>query len=386
MTKIFGGSDWGSNQNLEFIAVFRYKPIRCPVRWSESVSDIPKWDWTRGVSPDFTLFDVEGSKADDPYWSGFSHREPSTHQEFPRLVRSTVKHEEMPPVAVSLIAEFKRLESKIGTKEFKDSVLKAVPKIGLLEYPMGIGCPNALFEWEYAAIEIQFWDALQKFVLKKTDLSMYPLPIEFWDEFRLSLGLKRPDWGEPPREANFIGGKRDTLDGAGLNGEIVEVGLGSWLKLNPKHPETDRGIRAGSVRTLENLPWFNDCDPSPSRKESLIYLTDIALQATRFAKNRKDFQKQLEEYCLGQFLEATSGSLFLENDIFFASVGALQGAYLELAKRWGFEGSDVCHHCGEVFLKTKGKVGEKYCPAPKTCYDRAKSKRRYAKLTGKVLL
>jgi hypothetical protein len=375
-----------ASQTLTHAVNFVYEPIRCPVRWSEGIDDIPPWDWTREVSTDFVLHDVGHSKADDRYSEGFDHQDPDTFQEFPRLVRATIKNTKKPVKDVSLVDVFVALKK---TRDFRHAVLEAVPQIGLLCHPSsGDLYPNSLAQWQDSVREVCFWNSLISFVIlhrresHESDAPRSKPPweqetrIPFWDAFRHSLGIEPPSWQEQPHGANFIGAQRGTLDGAGQHGGVVEVVLGGWVTLNPQHPETQRGLQAGTIREPDDLPWLHD--HSSSSDMHYLGLCDTAMRITKEAGSFLEFKKAIERHCFEQFFKSASGNLYRSDDIndlttFKARVGALEGAYLELAGLWGNDGTSVCPQCGTVFIKSKpNKI---YCRT--ACQSQVTSKRHY---------
>ena len=401
---------------LRFVLNLIYIPTQVPVMWVEVPELIPAWDWTRGYAPTQAVYElvpntqelVMPAKKPKPpktfedfellaknpveYWSRDWSQicdNPSKYPEleriqrsknrqwfldapppiieiqFPRVVREHPAYLPKKPIQTPVSVVLASFWRWIGKDKFKRDITEAISEIGLLQNTMGNQHRgNSLTDWELATLEAHFWRWFHaRLTDKNTPLVLVNqnsfMASRDWEQLyadkRWSLKKSRDFWSPLPSGVTHVGRRRATLDGAGVDGEIVEIELGEWVRLNPDHPETKRCLATGQITPFDEPPLF-DMGNATLLEIQTDNLFWIARKLARESNDVIALQKRIGCYLREQFKEACDGCLYFdsESDNVEARVGALDWARYELAQLFDSAKFETCLKCGLNFVPQHG--------------------------------
>jgi hypothetical protein len=193
MARYKKGVDKGS-RSISIDLPVKFFPVRPPMKWVDTLEDVPPFDWTRGALSPIMTIQKSPEELENREWFGVR---PTPQLGHPRLVRVhagryvnsvIVKDYEVLNTLARLAqfgedTNFARPDSK-----FRKEVLRTAHKIGLLrpapdtqlQYTTHWDA-DSVHVWRTVCIEVAFWKDLSHYM---KDWEDFPIPRHVWDGLR----------------------------------------------------------------------------------------------------------------------------------------------------------------------------------------------------------
>jgi hypothetical protein len=317
----------------------KFFPVRPPMKWVDSLEDVPPFDWTRGKQSPIVTRGKSQEELENEIWSGVR---PTPQLGLPRLVRLhaglyenivTVKDYEVLN-SLARLAQFGEDKNfaRPGSK-FRKEVLRSAHKIGLLlpapdtqlHYSQHWDADSVQI-WRTVCIEVAFWKDLLHYMRTWED---FPVPRHVWD------GLRR-DYKAY---------------------ETEEI----WAEIDGK----------------PQYIWDFKRDIDPEVTKQRLGLIGQAQETTQKANTKLDSMEAIAKMFYQMFL--SMGNMCFDTSRigkqgFVDFIGGAQPwAYFELSRLYRAQHPTLCNNCGKSFQSNLSNA--KWCTD--RCENAADSRRKY---------